>query len=445
MNRKLFFFLSILLVFNTQAQGSFQFYGSNKKKQSVKFKLINNLIVLPLEINGKELNFILDTGVNKTIFFNLSQNDSIGLKNIQTISLQGLGGGKAVDALLSKNNRFRIKNLISNNEDLYVILKDNFDLSGKMGITIHGIIGYNLLKSVIAKINYNSKKIEFYNPKFYKYKECKKCEIFSLQFYRNKPYINVSAQIDTIISQDVELKMLIDSGGSDAMWLFEDTKEEIKTPIKHFNDLLGEGLSGAIYGNRSKIPQINIGRFSIEKPTVSFLDSVSTFNARKFKERNGSIGGSILKRFKVIIDYPNKKISFKKSASLKGGFYYNMSGLNVEYNGKQLIKEEASTRVFKTYNTGGQSDNNTVSFIRSYVYKFKPSFKVSRVLKDSPAAIAGIVKGDVILKINSKSAHNYKLSDIISLFQKKPNKKIKMLVERAGLKLKFEFKLKERI
>lgn len=445
MNRILFFLLSILLVIHTQAQTSFQFYGTNIKKQSVKFKLINNLIVLPLEINGKELNFILDTGVNKTILFNLSQNDSIGLKNIETISLQGLGGGKAVDALLSKNNRFRIKNLISNNEELYIILKDNFDLSGKMGITIHGIIGYRLLNNVITKINYNSKKIIFYNPKFYKYKGCKKCEIFPLQFYRNKPYINVSAQIDTISMREVELKMLIDSGGSDAMWLFEDTKEEIKTPIKHFNDLLGEGLSGAIYGNRSKIPQINLGRFSIKKPTVSFLDSVSTFNARKFKERNGSIGGNILKRFNVIIDYPNKKISFKKCSSLKDGFYYNMSGLDVAYNGKQLIKEEQETRVHKTYTTGRQSDNNTVSFITSYVYKFKPSFKIHRVLNDSPAALAGILKGDIILKINNKSAHNYTLNEITSLFQKKPNRKIKMLVERAGIKLKFEFKLKERI
>lgn len=430
---------------NSNAQAGFHFLNKNKHHQQINFKLINNLIVIPLQVNNKKLHFILDTGVNKTILFNISKNDSIGLNNIKKVKLQGLGKGEPVEALISKNNHLSIKKVTSKTETVFVILKDYFDLSRKMGATIHGIIGYNLLKDFIVKINYKKQTIDFYNPETFSYGKCKKCEVFPIKFYRKKPFINIKVQLDTIGTKLLDVKMLIDSGGSDAMWLFEDTKEEIKTPIKHFNDLLGEGLSGAIYGNRSKIPQINIGRFSIEKPTVSFLDSVSTFNARKFKERNGSIGGSILKRFKVIIDYPNKKISFKKSASLKGGFYYNMSGLNVEYNGKQLIKEEASTRVFKTYNTGGQSDNNTVSFIRSYVYKFKPSFKVSRVLKDSPAAIAGIVKGDVILKINSKSAHNYKLSDIISLFQKKPNKKIKMLVERAGLKLKFEFKLKERI
>ena len=76
-------------------------------------------------------------------------------------------------------------------------------------------------------------------------------------------------------------------------------------------------MSGTIYGNRSKIPYLSLGKFLIEKPTVSFLDTISTLNARQFKERNGSIGGNILNRFKVWVDYPNKKITLKKNASLK--------------------------------------------------------------------------------------------------------------------------------
>ena len=31
---------------------------------------------------------------------------------------------------------------------------------------------------------------------------------------------------------------MIDSGGSDALWLFENSKENIKTPINYFNDIL---------------------------------------------------------------------------------------------------------------------------------------------------------------------------------------------------------------
>ena len=75
----------------------FHFNGTNKNRQQIRFKLINNLIVIPLEINGKELSFILDSGVNKTILFNLSENDSIGLLNTSNVFLRGLGEGDAVN------------------------------------------------------------------------------------------------------------------------------------------------------------------------------------------------------------------------------------------------------------------------------------------------------------------------------------------------------------
>ena len=127
----------------------------DKDKQRINFKLINNLIVIPLKINGKELSFILDSGVGKTILFNISQNDSIGLNNLKKVELQGLGKGNSIQALLSKNNEITIKNIRETNESIYVILKDYFDLSGKMGITIHGIIGYNLLRNFVVKINYS--------------------------------------------------------------------------------------------------------------------------------------------------------------------------------------------------------------------------------------------------------------------------------------------------
>ncbi len=398
-----------------------------------------------MQINGNELSFILDTGVNKTILFNLTENDSIGLNNVKKVSLIGLGGGEPIEALLSKGNRFKIKNISSTNQDLYVILKDAFNLSAKMGATIHGIVGYDLLKDVIIKINYRSKRIVFYNPQKYKAIKCRKCEVLPLQFYRNKPYINVKARIDTVNNVLIPVKLLIDTGGTDAMWLFEDTKESIKTPIKHFKDILGEGISGTIYGNRSKIPSISIGKFIVKEPTVSFLDSSSTFHARKFKERNGSIGGNILKRFKVWIDYPNKQITLKKNTSLKDGFYYNMSGLHLIYDGQELVKEKKATKKISAMSGNNTSKNNTISFVNTYYFKFKPKYKVDNIVFDSSADKVGILKGDYIKSINGKPAYEYELSEIIEMFQTKPNKKIRIKVKRGVRDLKFEFRLEERI
>jgi len=445
--QNLFFLFLIVFSITAKSQSQFSFFGPYQKEQFVRFNLINNLIIIPMEVNGKQLSFILDTGVNKTILFNLSQNDSIGLNDVKKISLQGLGKGNLMDALISTNNTLKIKNLVGKNQEIYVLLKDKFDVSGKMGITIHGIVGYNLFKDAIVHINYITKRVYFYNPEFYKYDKCRKCETFPLQFYRNKPYINAKIQLDTIGNRLTDVKLLIDTGGSESLWLFENTKEEIQTPIRHFKDILGEGISGTIYGNKSRIKQISIGSFKIKEPTASFLDSTSTFYARQFKERNGSIGGNILNRFKIWVDYQNNKITLKKSGSFRGGFDYNMSGLDVVYNGKVLVKEKEATKFSDTCSSGNSqtTNTNTISLVTSYTYRFKPSYKVKHVLENSPAGLVGIQEEDVILSINGIDGHQLTLKELLSKFQSGDNNRIRMTIERLGVEMKFQFRLVKKI
>ena len=433
------------IIFCANSQNGFRFQEKSQTKQRVSFQLINNLIVIPVVINGQELSFILDTGVNKTVIFNLSKNDSIDLLNTEKIILRGLGGGEPVAAILSKNNKMKVKGLIAYNESIYVILKDFFDLSSKMGITIHGIIGYNLLRNFVVKINYRTKKIDFYNPDTYTYKKCRKCEILPIQFYRKKPFVTVAAQLDTLGTKLTPVKMLIDSGGSDAIWLFENSKSEIKTPKRFFNDILGEGLSGSILGKRSRIPKLKIGRFEIKKPTVSFLDSLSTLNARKFKNRNGSLGGNILKRFTVWLDYSKKQIMLKKNGSFKADFNYNMSGLDIVYSGKQLIREEFSKPSTFGYGKQGGDGGKTISFITNHRFKFKATYEVRRVVKNSVADRAGLKAGDIVLAINRKLVYNYNLSDIINKLEERENKKIRITIKRNGKKTTFSFRLEKKI
>jgi hypothetical protein len=196
--------------------------------------------------------------------------------------------------------------------------------------------------------------------------------------------------------------MLIDSGGSDAIWLFENSKSKIKTSKRFFNDILGESLSGSILGKRSRIPKLKIGRFEIKAPTVSFLDSLFTLNARKFKNRNGSLRGNILKRFTVCLDYSQKQIMFKKNVFFKADFNYNTSGLDIVYSGRQLIKQEFSKPSTFGYGKQGYDGGKTISFIIQYHFKFKVIYEVRKVLKNSVAERAGLKAGDVVLAINRK-------------------------------------------
>lgn len=79
--------------------------------EKIKFQLINNLIVLPIEVNGTELSFILDSGVNKPILFNLTDQDAVQINNVSEITIRGLGEGEPIQALSSSGNSFRLKKL----------------------------------------------------------------------------------------------------------------------------------------------------------------------------------------------------------------------------------------------------------------------------------------------------------------------------------------------
>ncbi len=429
----------ILLLFfslSSFAQDKFNLL-EGKENYSLNFKMINNLIIIPIEVNGHELNFLLDTGVDNSLLLNLKLTDSLNLKNTEEIRLKGLGEGEYLEAIKSRNNRFKLGKIFNNNHMVYAIYSEELDLSSRLGIDINGIIGGDLFRDFIVEVNYSTKRIKFYDPDKYAYKKCKRCESFDLHFYNNKPFIYATVDID----KEIPVKLLIDSGGTDAIWLFDQSSIDITVPSNHFNDYLGRGLSGNVYGKRSKIKKISLGNYSIFDANVAYPDYSSIETAYKHKERNGSIGSEILKRFLIIYDYPNKKLTIKRpSKYFKDPFLYNMSGMEVIHNGSRLVGERQSALV---KDGRGNDKQSTVQLVYNYIYALKPSYRIAELRKNSPAYETGLLKGDILLSINGNAAYNYKLQDIVYLLSSKEGKKIKLLVERNGRELLYEFKLKK--
>ena len=289
----------------------------------------------------------------------------------------------------------------------------------------------------MVRINYGSKRISFYRNDTYDYRSCKKCEVFDLELYQKKPFINVGVQL--VDKKITPVKLLIDSGGSDAMWLFEDSHPDITGPKKYFDDFLGEGLSGAIYGKRAKVKGLVFGKFTIEDPTVSYPDSISIAYARRYKKRNGSMGGSVLKRFIVTFDYKNNKIGLRKGAHFKAPFKYNMSGIELVHNGKILVKEMDNTSMLYGVK---QEGNSRVIIDYKYKYAFKPSYRIFKILEGSPAEEAGLLKDDILIKVNGKYVHTMEFEEVISNFYYKRKKKVSVTVERYGQHHVFNFYLR---
>ena len=417
---------------------------NRRKSDKIRFSLLHNVILIPVEINGVTLSFLLDTGVSKPIIFNfLNVSDTLKIKDTETIFLKGLGGDDSVETLKSANNIIRIGDAVKLRQDLYAVFNANLNFASKLGVPVHGIIGYDIFKDFVVEINYSKKYVKLTEPSAYKYKKCNKCETFNLEFNNYKPYINANL---TINKKNIPVKLLIDSGGSDALWLFENDSLGILSTGKYFDDFLGHGLSGSVYGKRSKIESFSLKQFEFEQANVAFPDAESISTATQFKGRNGSVSGNILKRFNLIVDYNNNKITLKKNADFNTKFSYNRSGIELAHDGVRFVKEIDNSNLNdnRIGNKATASDNDArIVFDNAYKISLKPSYSIVELRKGSPAERAGLMIGDVILSINGKQSHHFSLQDLTQQFYDDIGKRIKLKISRYGTEKLYEFYLED--
>src|SRR5690606_33956809 len=165
--------------------------------------------------------------------------------------------------------------------------------------------------------------------------------------------------------------------------------------------------------------------------------------ARYYEERDGSVGGGFLSRFTVTFDYGNKKIRLKKNSRFNNPFNYNMSGLTLEHEGMELVKEEKRADVKSNINNpNGSLIGNSISVTTELRFSLVPKYIVVDVREGSPAALAGIKKDDEVISINGARAHQYKLYELITLFSSEEGKKISMEIKRNGHIRRIKFHLK---
>ena len=412
---------------------------NGQKYQKIKFQLINNLIIVPVEVNGSELSFVLDSGVNKPILFNLTDQDSLQINNVSEITIRGLGEGEPIKALSSTKNIFKLKNIKNQDQLLYVILDKSLNFSTSLGIPVHGIIGYDLFRDFVVDINYATKIIKFYDPDQYVYKNDKKGETLPLSIDKKKAYVGANVFIEN--ADNLPVRLLVDTGSSDAIWLFED--KDIGIPDQNYEDFLGKGLSGDIFGRRTKVNSIKLGSFALRDAKAAFPDKKAFGSVKNMGNRNGSIGGEVLKRFNIVFDYPNQKITLRKNGMYKNPFHYNLSGITLQHDGVRYMSERITDGNGVVKDKDSSFGNVQILFVNKTRLSLVPEIVVSGIRAGSPAESAGLKEGDVILAVNGKSIHRYKIQEIMQMLDEKEGKRIRVLIERYNQDLLFSFVLEE--
>jgi hypothetical protein len=430
------FLMVFLYNVNVYTQEGF-LLSSNKNQVSINFKLINNLIFIPVEVNGYPMTFLLDSGVEETVLFSLEEQEEVKFFNLEKIKLRGLGNQEPIEALKSSQNQLSISRFLKDeNHTILIILDQDINFSSTVGIPVNGIIGSHFFKNHLIQIDYISKKIHVRaheNQTFSK--KLSKFSSLPLSIEGNKPYINGHFTTHELAS---EAKFLIDTGNSYPVWLFQHLVKGLQVPEPNFDEYLGKGFSGDVFGKQARIEHLIIQDFEFNRPITAFPDSISLMNVKLVENRSGSIGGGVLKRMHLVFDYKNQILYARSNSNFKLDYQYNASGLVIYQIGMQWVQETIS---LNTNPAKASQESHYTAKKSDFLYKFnlKPVYSIGAVRNNSPAYKAGLKEDDLLLEINKKRVGELSLEEINQILRSEAGKKISLKVERNQVVYTFSF------
>lgn len=429
---KLFTTLCLMISTLLSSQQGFELVA--EKKAIIPFQFINNLIFVPVKINGVDLTFLLDSGVNETILFSLDDRE-VNFNDVEKVKFSGLGETKNIEGLRSDNNLMNIGSSFSDpKHTVYIILDESINFSAHVGIPVHGIIGYQFFANHAVQIDFIKKRITVFPKSGEALKKLKKFQEFQLTIEGNKPYMMAGVEQK---NEKRDSKMLIDLGNSDAVWLFPKLIDDFVYNRPNIYDYLGQGFNGDIFGKRSRIHRLYLGGFAFEKPIAAMPDEYSIQNLKLVPGRKGSVGSEILRRFTVVFDYPRNRLLLKKNRYYNDLFLINKSGLDIQHDGATW--ESDFVRVETTKKESEPSGIKVYDAQEAFRYNFvlKPKYSISGCRSDSPCSDSGLQKGDKLLRINNQKVGNLTLQQINQMLKAPDGTRLTLTVDRKGQELNF--------
>lgn len=401
------FFLLISPVADAQNRLGFNL-PEGKTKYTVPIELIDNLIVVKVILNNTlPLKFIVDTGIRTAILMEKTFTDLLNINYSRVIAIPGVGGKKLIDGYIATNVSLDINGLKGTGHALLVLEEDLLQLKNYLGHNIHGILGYELFSRFIVEINYQNKTMTFYEPEAFAKKKIsknKKYYAMPITIEDTKPYC--MARVVFYDGNEVEVKLMLDTGASHALMLHEESSDKINIPDKKIRSHLGRGLGGDIHGEIARVQMLDLDKFQFNHVIAIYPDK--QFYDQDFRKiyRNGTLGGGIFYRFKIIFNFMDGYVYMKKNKKYKDPFNYNMSGITVKAQGLYL-----------------------------------DTFEIVDVRANSSAHKADIKVGDKIIRINNHPTHSLELAEINGIFNSRQNRTIRLELSRDGQIIRRKFKL----
>jgi hypothetical protein len=336
---------------------------------SVPFRLANNHLFVQAEINGQgKFNLFFDTGGLNAITPEAAQ--TLGLSTEGAFEGRGVGE-KSEDISIVRIASVKLGGVLLRDQLFYVFPIS--ELSKVEGLPVSGIIGYELLKRLVAEVDYDGGYIhlttpaEFVPPK----------DAIAIPFTFESETPQIEGKIDGMPGL-----FTIDTGSRSTLDLnapFVAAHGLLAKYPKAIEATTGWGVGGAAKSRITRMGKLELGTGPAGTGSVTVENLVTGFSLQKkgaMAKSNlaGNIGGGLLKRFDVTFDYGKQVMYLKPNSNAKIRDAYDRAGL-------WLLTDPEGLRV-KDVTAGG------------------------------PAAKAGLKVEDLILAVDGKKATEIPLPDL---------------------------------
>ncbi len=345
----------------------------------IPFQLEGNHLFIQVKVNdSNNLNFVFDTGAGATSI-NSTTAEKLKLTGSKTTTSKGASGD--VELKVIKNNTLTIRNLNLKKINLYSA--PLVHLEKVFGTDIDGILGYDLLKKYVVKINYDTSEIELYASKGYKY--VGNGEVVKIDLGKVP---TAKAKIDLGDGNYLDGEFILDNGAGLAMGFCTPyaQKHQLKKSIGKTYSVKSRGYSSnTTIVEVGRLKELKVQKFQFSKIPVRIYNTKSGVLAHEGIA--GIIGNEILKRFNITFNYKRKESYWEPNTKFKDVPY------DVSYSGLKLSLDETKTRVL-----------------------------IDNIILGSPSSVSEIKIGDEIVEINGVKAKDSSLTALRKLLRQENTK-----------------------
>ena len=282
-------------------------FSSGKSALNIPLEIDNNIILMRVSVNNsKPLKFIFDTGASHSVI-NSQRAAELGLKTQGRFSGNATGG--TIQGSTIKGVSLSVPGAKVSNQ-LIASLRFN----APPGFEFDGIIGYDFINQFVVEIDYQNKIMNLYNPRTYAYSG--KGEVIPLLLDGRRTPIALTKIILEGRGAPIEAKLELDTGADGTLVINSPFVEKQKLLAAIPKTTQGGGV-GAGDGEQKRligrVKAVQLGRLVFDNPPVAL--SQDTEEAGTSEDNDGTIGGELFRRFKVILDYSRKRMILEPNKS----------------------------------------------------------------------------------------------------------------------------------